>query len=91
MERGTAGSVYNVSDGAPGTMIDYFNRIAELMGLPAPPAITLLQAEQQLSAGMLSYMRESRRLDNSRLRDELGVILAYPSMESGLPACINRP
>ena len=86
MDIGSDGAVYNVSDGSPGTMLDYFNRIAELAGLPAPPTITLFQAEQQLSAGMLSYMHESRRVDNRRMRDELGVTLIYPSMEAGLPA-----
>lgn len=90
MERGRSGEAYNVSDGSPGTMIDYFNLIAELADLPPPPAISLAQAEGQLSEGMLSYMRESRRVDNSKLRRELGVSLIYPSMESGLPACLSK-
>ncbi len=90
MERGGDGAVYNVSDGSPGTMIDYFNRIAELAGLPLPPEISLSQAEHQLSTGMLSYMQESRRVDNSKLKKELGVTLIHPSMESGLPACFGK-
>ncbi len=90
MERGRNGEVYNVSDGSPGTMIDYFSRIADLAGLPPPPVISLKQAEQQLSAGMLSYMHESRRLDNSKIKDELGVTLKYPSMDLGLPACFGK-
>jgi len=89
MDRGGNGEVYNVSDGSPGTMIDYFTKIADLAGLPPPPAISLVQARDQLSAGMLSYMRESRRLDNRKIRDELGVILNYPSLELGLPACFS--
>jgi nucleoside-diphosphate-sugar epimerase len=89
-ERGRDGEVYNVSDGSPGTMIDYFNLIAELAGLPPPPAISLAQANSELSEGMLSYMRESRRVDNSKLRRELGLSLIYPSMESGLPACFSK-
>ncbi len=87
MQRGRDGEVYNVSDGTPGTMIDYFTRIADLAGLPRPPAISLSQAQQQLSSGMLSYMRESRRLDNSKIKNELGIELKYPTMEIGLPAC----
>ncbi len=87
MERGGDGEVYNASDGSPGAMIDYFTRIADLAGLPPPPAISLAQAQEQLSAGMLSYMQESRRLDNSKIRGELGVELVYPSMDQGLPAC----
>lgn len=89
-ERGRDGEVYNVSDGSPGSMIDYFKLIAELAGLPAPPAISLAQADNELSKGMLSYMRESRRVDNSKMRRELGLSLIYPSMESGLPACFSK-
>lgn len=90
MERGRNSEVYNVSDGSPGVMIDYFNLIAELAGLPYPPPISLAQAESQLSKGMLSYMRESRRVDSSKMRRELGISLIYPSMESGLPACFSK-
>lgn len=90
MDRGRDGAVYNVSDGSPGTMIDYFSRIAELADLPTPPAIPLSDADDLLSAGMLSYMHESRRLDNSRMRKELGISLIYPSMESGLAACFGK-
>ncbi len=90
MDRGQNGEVYNASDGSPGTMIDYFTQIAALAGLPPPPAITLAQAQEKLSAGMLSYMRESRRLDNSKIRGELGVTLEYPNLEQGLPACFTE-
>ncbi len=88
MDRGRDGEVYNASDGSPGTMIDYFTRVADLASLPPPPAISLSQAQEQLSAGMLSYMRESRRLDNSKIRDDLGITLEYPTLEQGLPACL---
>lgn len=90
MDRGVDGEIYNVSDGSPGTMIDYFTRIAALADLPPPSAISLSQAQEQLSAGMLSYMRESRRLDSSKIRDELGIELEYPSMDKGLPACFSQ-
>lgn len=89
MQRGRDGEVYNVSDGAPSTMLDYFTRIADLAGLPRPPAISLAQAQRQLSPGMLSYMHESRRLDNSKIKDELGIELKYPTMDSGLPSCFS--
>ncbi|MCP3672037.1 MAG: SDR family oxidoreductase [Gammaproteobacteria bacterium] len=89
MDQGRNGEVYNASDGSPGTMIDYFTQIAELSGLPPPQAISLAQAQEQLSAGMLSYMRESRRLDNSKIRSDLGITLEYPTLEQGLPACLS--
>ena len=87
MKKGRDGEVYNVSDGSPGTMTDYFNRIADMAGLPRPPLISMGEGEQQLSPGMMSYMRESRRLDNRKMLEELGVELRYPNLEAGLAAC----
>jgi nucleoside-diphosphate-sugar epimerase len=90
MERGGDGEIYNVSDGHPTTMTDYFSRLADQAGLPRPPLITLGEGDRQLSAGMMSYMRESRRLNNRKLREELGVELCYPDLESGLRACFRE-
>ena len=87
MARAPDGALYNVSDGQPGNMADYFNRVADWAGLPRPPEITLAEAQQALSPGMLSYLRESRRLDSRRLQEELGVVLRYPDLASGLAAC----
>jgi len=89
MERGRDGAVYNVSDGHPGTMRDYFDRVADLAGLPRPPLVSLEEAGGRLSAGLLSYLRESRRLDNRRMLEELGVRLRYPDLEAGLPASLD--
>jgi nucleoside-diphosphate-sugar epimerase len=83
------GIIYNVSDGHPTTMTDFFYRVADLLGISRPPAITLEQARQQLGEGMLSYLAESKRIDNRRLREELGVELVYPDLASGLPSCLG--
>jgi nucleoside-diphosphate-sugar epimerase len=87
MEHGTDGTVYNACDGHPSTMTDYFFQVADAAGLPRPPVIRLDEAEDRLSAGMLSYMRESRRLSNRRLVEDLGVQLRYPTLAQGLAAC----
>ena len=76
--------IYNVSDGHPGTMYDYFVGIAETMNLPAPPAISLADAQHQLSEGMLSYMAESRRIDNHKLLKDFALVLQYPDLQAGL-------
>ncbi|HEY9032706.1 MAG TPA: NAD-dependent epimerase/dehydratase family protein [Pseudomonadales bacterium] len=78
--------IYNCSDGQPGTMYEYFIKVADAAGLPRPPAITLQQAQQQLSAGMLSYMAESRRIGNARLLRDFGIKLQYPDLDAGLQA-----
>lgn len=85
-QRGGAGAVYNVSDGTESNMTDYFNQIADHLGLPRPPTIGWREAEQTLSEGMLSYLRESRRMDNRRMLEELGIRLRYPDLASGLDA-----
>lgn len=83
-ERGGAGEVYNVSDGQPSTMSRYFKDIAQAQGLPMPSEVSLDEAQKVMSAGMLSYLKESRRLDNRKLLEELGVVLGYPDLEVGL-------
>jgi nucleoside-diphosphate-sugar epimerase len=80
-------TVYNVSDGHPSNMTDYFFRVAAAAGLPRPPVVTRAQAQQQLSAGMLSFLNDSRRMDNSKLLGELGVVLQYPDLDAGLASC----
>lgn len=84
------GILYNVSDGHPTTMTDFFYRVADLLGIPRPPAITREQARRQLGGGMLSYLAESKRIDNRRMREELGVELMYPDLDAGLPSCFDR-
>lgn len=87
MARGGDGEVYNVSDGTPGNMRDYFDRVADLYGLAHAPVVRLAEADGQLSAGLLSYLGESRRLNNRKMLAELGVTLCYPDLASGLAAC----
>ncbi len=84
------GRIYNISDGQPTTMTDYFNRVADAVGLSPPPQLSLEQAKSVLSPDMLSYLAESRRLDNTRMRTELGVALRYPTLAAGLAACVTH-
>ena len=88
MQRGASGEVFNVCDGHPESMTRYFNQVADFLQLPRPPLISLEEARQQLSPGMLSYLGESRRLSNRKLLDELGVELRYPDLKYGLPASV---
>ena len=91
MEHDHPSEVYNVTDGQAGNMTDYFNRVAEAAGLPLPPLIDLDQAKKQLSPGMLSYLGESRRISNEKMLRELGVVLQYPTLDSGLRAIFHSP
>lgn len=87
--RPQARGIYNVSDGQPTTMTDYFLRVAETLGLPSPPEISMAEARSRLNAGMLSFLEESRRLDNGKMLRELGVELRYGDLASGLAASIG--
>jgi nucleoside-diphosphate-sugar epimerase len=84
MQRGRGGEAYNVSDGKPTSMSDYFNRVADALGLPRPPVVDRSAAERQLSASMLSFLSESKRLLNSKMLTELGVKLRYADLDQGL-------
>ena len=84
MESDITNEIYNVTDGHPSTMTDYFNQVADYAGLERPPQISLQQAEEVLSEGMLSYLRESRRISNQKILDQLGVKLQYPNLQQGL-------
>lgn len=76
--------IFNCADGNPTTMYDYFMRVARARHLPEPPAISLQQAKTQLSAGMLSYMEESRRINIQKLLRVFDLSLKYPDLEKGL-------
>ena len=76
--------IYNVNDDTRLRMGDYFDLAADLYGLPRPPRITREAATTQLALGLLSFMRESRQMDNTRLKRELRLRLQYPTVSDGL-------
>ena len=89
LERGAAGRVYNASDDSEIKMGDYFDLVADRARLPRPPRIARTAAEAgAIAEGLLSFMRESRRLTNTRMKAELGVRLRYPSVYEGVPPVV---
>jgi nucleoside-diphosphate-sugar epimerase len=84
--RGKPQRSTNVSDDTELKMGDYFDLAASLYGLPPPPRLSRQTAQQQLPLMLLSFMGESRRLDNQRLKRELRVQLRYPTVLDGLAA-----
>ena len=84
LARGRPQRVVHASDDSEMKMGDYFDLAADLCGLPRPPRITREQARQQLPPALLSFMSESRRLANDRLKKELRVTLRHPTVRSGL-------
>jgi len=82
--RGRPGRVYNVNDDTCLKMGDYFDLAADLYGLPRPPRVPRDMAKAQLPLMLLSFMSESRRMDNTRLKTELRVVLRYATVAQGL-------
>jgi nucleoside-diphosphate-sugar epimerase len=91
LETGKSGEIYNVTDGHPSTMTDYFRKVARYAGLEPPPEIDMQTAEQELSAGMLSYLRESRKISNAKLLRTTGIELRFPTLDDGLRAIFGKP
>lgn len=78
-------AVVNVCDDAPSTMSDYFQAVARYAGLPVLPERSLAELLPGMSLGMQSYMRESRRVRNDRMKQLWGNdCLRYPDLASGL-------
>ncbi len=82
--RGQPQRIYNVNDDTVLKMADYFDLAADLYGLPRPPRIARSTATEHLSLMLLSFMSESRRMDNTRLKKDLRVRLHYPTVVEGL-------
>ncbi len=84
--RGQPQRIYNASDDSELKMGDYFDLAADLFGLPRPPRVPRSTAQEQLPLVLLSFMGESRRLDNARMKRELRLALRYPTVAEGLRA-----
>jgi nucleoside-diphosphate-sugar epimerase len=84
--RGKPQRTYNVNDDSMMKMGEYFDFAADLYGLPRPPRVPRSTAQDQLPLMLLSFMSESRRLCNARMKRELRVALRYPAVAQGLAA-----
>jgi nucleoside-diphosphate-sugar epimerase len=82
--RGKPQRITHASDDSQLLMGDYFDLAADLYQLPRPVRLARDTAQQQLPMMLLSFMGESRRLDNQRLKNELKVALHYPTVMQGL-------
>ena len=77
--RAKPNRAYNVTDDAELKMGGWFDAVADAFHLPRPPRVSWEEAEQRIAPMLLSFMSESRRLANARMKRELRVRLRYPS------------
>lgn len=89
LTRGRSGRVYNAVDDTMLRMGDYFDAVADAFGLARPPRMSREEVAQALPAMTLSFMSESRRMENRRMCRELRVRLRYPTIAAGLQAAQN--
>jgi len=82
--RGKPQRTYNTSDDSELKMGDYFDLAADLYGLPRPTRLPRTAAQTELPLMLLSFMSESRRMENKRLKRELRLVLRYPTVAVGL-------
>jgi hypothetical protein len=64
------------------------NLVAKVAGLPAPPQVSMEEAQLTFSPERLSFLNESRRVSNERMLKHLGVVLKYADVEAGIRASL---
>lgn len=87
---GHPGRKYNASDDSLLKMGDYFDLVADCCGLPRPRRVTRAEATKCIPSELLSFMHESRRLSNRRIKQELRLKLRYPTVQAGIAASEPR-
>jgi nucleoside-diphosphate-sugar epimerase len=82
--RPNPGRAYNLCDDSPAPPAEVVARACALLGLEPPPLVPYEAAA--LSPMARSFYRDNKRVSNHRIKEELGVALAYPDYQSGLAA-----
>jgi len=80
--------IFNVTDGSDDSLTAYLQRVARIANVPAPPLISREEAQTSFSAAAWSFLGESRRVDNRRMREVLGVALVYHDLDAGIRASL---
>jgi len=91
LERGRANRAYTISDDSDLPMGDWFDKLADAFGLPHPPRVSRAEIKTMLSPLLLSFMGESRRLVNTRMKRELKLKLHYPTVDDGIKSALGNP
>jgi nucleoside-diphosphate-sugar epimerase len=80
------GATYNVCDDEPAEQAEVVDFACAMLGVEPPPLIPFETARAEMSEMALSFWADNRRVDNSRIKAELGVELIYPTYREGLTA-----
>mgnify|MGYP002632159771 CR=1 FL=1 len=88
MARPNPGAIYNVCDDEAAAPADVIACACDLLAVDTPPLRAFGDVEQQMSPMQRSFWADNKRVDNSRIKTELGVTLIYPTYREGLRACL---
>lgn len=88
LQTATPPGIYNIGDGDFRSTTWFASKVAQLAGLAPPPRISRETAERTLSPLRLSFLRESRKIDTTKMRQVLGVIPHYEDPEEGIRASL---
>jgi nucleoside-diphosphate-sugar epimerase len=86
INRPRPGAIYNVCDDEPAAQEAVVAFAARLLGVEPPPLVPLADAE--LSPMARSFYADNKRVSNALIKQELGVVLAYPDYRVGLAAIL---
>jgi nucleoside-diphosphate-sugar epimerase len=86
--RAMPGRIYHAVDDSEMKMGEYFDTVAQALQLPKPPRLPREELCNVVSPMLLSFMSESRRLSNRRIKSELGVRLRFPQVSDALQRMI---
>lgn len=87
MDNPSSGEIYNVSDNLPAPSHEVISYACQLLGRAEPPLIPF--AEADLAPITRSFYSDNKRVDNSKIKNNLGVTLKYPDYKAGLKACYD--
>lgn len=87
--HGQANRAYNICDDSAIRMGDWYDKLADAFALPRAPRLPRSEVEKALPPARLSFMRESRRIGNARLKRELKLQLRYPTVDDGIRAALQ--
>ncbi len=90
LDKQVPGGIYNTVDDSAILMGDWMDLVADGFGLPRPPRVPRSEARARIPAPMLSFMSESRRLVNGRLKRDMGYVLRFPTVADGVKAAVSR-
>ena len=88
MNHPDPGAIYNVADDEPAAPSDVAELAAKLLGKTPPTAVTFEEASANMSDMARTFWADNRRINNQRIKEELGIELSYPSFREGLKAVL---